>query len=178
MFDAPDVKPKNIASLYRLDKDLSCHRVVEGVVCSNGLAWSPDSRQMYYTDSYGSVVWQWDFDALTGCVDNRRVFIDLTAEKEFVDGATVDSDGCYWATIPYKGKVQQYDPTGKLMRVITLPADLPTCCEFGGPNLEILYVTTATLGRKATLLAGQSQPGGLFAVETGSTGLTLPPFAG
>ena len=73
--------------------------------CSNGLAWSPDGKTIYFTDSHAHFVWAWDFDAASGDIANRRVFIDLTAEDYIVDGATVDAEGCYWLTVPFKGKV-------------------------------------------------------------------------
>lgn len=60
MFEAPGKPVVKNASLYRMDADLSVHRIVDGIGCSNGLAWSPDSRTMYYTDSHGPVVWAWD----------------------------------------------------------------------------------------------------------------------
>jgi sugar lactone lactonase YvrE len=179
MFEAPGRTPRKIGSLWRLDADLTVHKVIDGVGCSNGLAWSPDSRTMYFTDSHTNLVWAYDFDPATGAAENRRVFIDLTAEGFIVDGSTVDRDGTYWLTVPFKGKVRAYDPKGKLMRTIELPADLPTCCEFGGKELDTLYVTTATLRRDATVLAGQDRPGGLFAIHgLGAKGLPLVPFKG
>ena len=179
MFEAPGKPPERIASLYRLDRDLSCHRIVEGIGCSNGLAWSPDSRTMYFTDSHGPLVWAFDFDPASGTAENRRVFADLSFMDGIVDGATVDSTGCYWLTVPFKGKVLRYDPDGRLMQTITMPVDLPTCCEFGGEDLDTLYVTSATLRRSDAQLAGQRNPGGLFAIRgTGATGLPLVPFRG
>ncbi len=179
MFEAQGKAPARIASLYRLDTDLTATRVVEGIGCSNGLAWSPDSRTMYYTDSHGPVVWAFDFDPVTGAAENRRDFVDLSFMSGIVDGATVDSEGCYWLTVPFKGKVMRYDPDGVLMQTIEMPVDLPTCCEFGGANLDTLYVTSATLRRPADQLAGQSHPGGLFAIHgTGARGLPLIPFKG
>jgi L-arabinonolactonase len=178
MFEA-EGQPQKIASLYRLDPDLSCHRMVEGIGCSNGLAWSPDGKVMYFTDSHTNLVWAWDFDPATGDIANRRVFIDLTAEGYIVDGATVDEAGCYWLTVPFKGKVLAYDPKGRLMQTIDMPIDLPTCCEFGGDNLDTLYVTSATLRRKPEDLAKQRQAGGLFAITgLGAKGLPLVPFQG
>jgi sugar lactone lactonase YvrE len=177
-FEVPGRKPERIGGLYRLDADLSAHRMVEGVGSSNGLAWSPDGRTMYYADSYGGAVWAFDVDTATGDVENRRVFIDTTTTGSFADGATVDAEGCYWVTIPMVSKLSRYDPDGKLMQTIIMPVDAPTCCEFGGPNLDILYVTSGTLNRSAAELAGQTMPGGLFAVYTGVKGLELPPFAG
>jgi L-arabinonolactonase len=179
MFEASNKPPAKIGALWRLDPDLTVHKVIAGVGCSNGLAWSPDSKTMYFTDSHGGLVWAYDFDPATGAPENRRVFIDFTPDGYIVDGATVDAEGNYWLTIPFKSKVLAYDPAGKRIRTIELPFDLPTCCEFGGDNLETLYVTSATLRRDAKALAGQTKPGGLFAIRgLGAKGLPLVPFTG
>ncbi len=176
MFDVPGQPVEFLGALYRLDSDLSLHRVIEGIGCSNALAWSPDSRTMYFSDSHADAVWAHDFDPLTGEIENRRTFIDMTETGGVADGATVDADGCYWLTIPVTGKVNRYDPAGKLMQSVSMPTDLPTCCEFGGANLDILYVTTAVLGRPDAHFIGQSNPGGLFALDVGVRGLASVPF--
>lgn len=178
VFESEGQTPRPIASLYRLSENLTSTKAATGFVCSNGLAWSPDSSRLYFTDSATPYVWQWDFDASTGEIDDQRVFIDLSSEKAVGDGATVDADGCYWLTLPFKGKVQQYDPHGRLMRSIDLPVDTPTCCEFGGPALDVLYVTTATLRRPASELRDQPWAGGLLAIDTGAKGLPASAFAG
>jgi sugar lactone lactonase YvrE len=59
------------------------------------------------------------------------------------------------------------------MRTIVLPTSIPTCCEFGGSNLDVLYVTSAKLRKLKEPLAGA-----LFAIDVGVKGLTLPPFKG
>ena len=107
-----------------------------------------------------------------------RLLFDFAGRPGLPDGATVDAEGCYWAAIPFTGKVNRYDPQGKLMQTIHMPTDLPTCCEFGGTDLDILYVTTAVLKRPESHFVGQTNPGGLFAIDVGVKGLTLPPFAG
>jgi L-arabinonolactonase len=179
MFEAPGKAPAKIGSLWRLDADLSAHKIIAGIGCANGLAWSPDSRTMYFTDSHTNFVWAYDFDAVSGAAFNKRVFIDLSEEGFIVDGSTVDAEGNYWLTVPFKGKVLAYNPSGARIRTIELPFDLPTCCEFGGRNLDTLYVTSATLRRDAKALAGQTKPGGLFAMSgLGVKGLPLVPFKG
>jgi len=178
VFDVEGKISSPLGALYRLDADLSCHKMVEGVSCSNGLAWSPDSRTLYFTDSAIPHVWAWDFDADTGAIENRRVFIDLSAINGVCDGATVDAEGCYWLTLPFKSKVQRYDPSGQLMCTIELPTDAPTCCEFGGKDLDVLYVTTARLRRTSDELKGQPLAGGLFALDVGVKGLPASPFLG
>ena len=104
---------------------------------------------------------------------------DVTGYRSFIESldtfflATVDEHGCYWLTVPFKGKVMCFDPSGKQMRSIDLPTDLPTCCEFGGADLDVLYVTTAARSRRH-----QRQAGGLFAADAGVKGLPAPPFGG
>src|SRR4051812_7457462 len=61
-----------IAVLFRLDPDLSLHRVVEDLIVSNGLAWTADGRTMYHSDSKGPVVWAYDYDPDSGAVSDRR----------------------------------------------------------------------------------------------------------
>ena len=179
MFESPGRSPAKIGALWRLDTDLSVHKVIDGIGCSNGLAWSPDNQTMYFTDSHTNLVWAFDFDPATGNASNRRIFIDLTPENFIVDGSTVDAAGNYWLTVPFKGKILAYDPTGKRIQTIDLPFDLPTCCEFGGKDLGTLYVTSATLRRDSEALKGQTKPGGLFAVHgLDAKGLPLVPFKG
>ncbi|HZP18815.1 MAG TPA: SMP-30/gluconolactonase/LRE family protein [Bauldia sp.] len=179
MWEAPGKKPEKIGALWRLDADLSVHKVIHHVGCSNGLAWSPDDKTLYFTDSHTNFVWAYDFDARTGEVANRRTFIDFTSEGYIVDGCTVDAEGNYWLTVPFKGKVLGYDAKGKLIRTVELPFDLPTCCEFGGPGLDVLYVTSALYSRAPRDMKGQTKPGGLFAIHgLGVKGVPLVPFAG
>ena len=179
MFEVPDKTPEKIGALYRLDAGGSVRKMLDGIGCANGLAWSPDGLVMYFTDSHTNQVWAFDYAPEAGTISNRRVFIDLSAQGYIVDGATVDADGNYWLTVPFKGKVLAFDPAGKQVAEIDMPCDLPTCCEFGGPDLDTLYVTTARYRRTDEELAGQQAPGGLFAITgLGAKGLILPPYAG
>ena len=179
MFEAPDKPPARIGALWRLDQDLTLHKIIDGIGCANGLAWSPDSRTMYFTDSHENVVRAYDFDPVSGDVENRRVFIDLSDEGFIVDGATVDADGNYWMTIPFNSKLRAYDPAGRMITNIDMPADTPTCCEFGGPDLDTLFVTSATLRRGPEDLVDQPNAGGVFAIRgLGAKGIPATPFAG
>lgn len=173
VFEDPPRPVEYVGALYRMDADLSCHKMVDGIGSSNGLAFGPDSRTMYFADSRQNLVWAWDFDPATGDIENRRIFIDTTDTGGLPDGATIDAEGCYWTTLPESGKLARYDPAGKLMQVIMMPTSIPTCCEFGGKDLDILYVTSARL-RKLT----DRYAGGLFAIDVGVKGLPLPCFKG
>ena len=173
-----DPEITNSGSLYRLDPDLSCHRMVEGITVSNGLAWSPDGDVMNYADSVARTVWAWDFDGDSGTISNRRVFIDTTETGGAPDGATVDSDGRYWLTLPGAWRIIRYDPKGRADRTIKLPVSNPTCTMFGETDLRTLYITTATFGVAADALGAQPLAGGFFALNVGVQGLPEAHFSG
>jgi sugar lactone lactonase YvrE len=173
-----DRRPTPSAALYRVDPDLSCRAMVTGIVCSNGLAWSPDSRVMYYADSLAQMVWAWNFDPASGEVANRRPFIDTKPFNSNPDGATVDVEGCYWLTLPEADKVARFDPDGKAIEVIDFPVHHPTCAMFGGADLDVLYITTAAMLRSPAELRKKPQTGGLFAMDAGVKGLPEARFKG
>src|SRR5580704_17420974 len=39
-------------NLYRLDADRTVTRMEQNVICSNGIAWSPDGCKIYHTESF------------------------------------------------------------------------------------------------------------------------------
>ncbi len=166
------------AALYRLDPDYSVTRLLAGMTISNGLAFSPDGRTMYHTDTPTQVIHAYDYDAASGTPANPRVFARFTAEGDRPDGAAVDREGCYW-TAQYKGaKLKRIAPDGHLVREYPLPAMCPTMCAFGGPDLRTLYVTSARQMRGADELARLPHSGGIFAMRVDVPGLPEPMFAG
>jgi L-arabinonolactonase len=73
--------------------------------------------------------------------------------------------------------VTRYDPDGRIERVIELPAAQITCPVFGGPDLEVLYVSSAAIGMSRSDLAKAPDAGGLFELEPGVRGLAAHRFA-
>jgi sugar lactone lactonase YvrE len=172
----PETHPTG--SLYRLDPDLSCHRLVDGLVCPNALCWSPDSRTMYHADSCLRTVWAYDFDPDAGAIANRRVFVEVPDGEGGPDGATVDAAGFVWLAHWGGWRITRYDPTGRVARVVRLPVQQPTCPAFGGPGLDVLYVTSAAAGLSHAERAAQPLAGGLFALDPGVRGLPEARFRG
>ena len=171
-----DAEKMPTGGLYCLEPDLRCRKMVEGVVCSNALCWSPDSRVMYYGDTWERTVWAWDFDPATGDIANRRVFVTIPREEGAPDGATVDREGFVWIAQWGGWRVVRYDPAGKIERTIMMPLAQPTCPVFGGSDLDVMYVTSASIRLNAEQLALQPQAGGLFALDVGVKGLADVPF--
>jgi len=172
----PETEPTG--SLYRLDGDLSCRRVVEGLVCPNALGWSPDGRTMYHADTCYRTVWAWDFDPDRGDIAKRRLFVQVPAADGAPDGATVDAEGFVWLAHWDGWRITRYDPTGRGDRVVRLPVQRPTCPAFGGPGLDVLYVTSASINHTEAEHVRQPWAGGLLALDPGVRGLPDARFLG
>lgn len=164
-------------ALWRFAAGSAPELMRDGLVAGNGIAWSPDDAFMYLADTLGGSVWRYDFDPATGEITNERLFISTADIGGGVDGATVDSDGCYWAALFRGGAVGQFDPDGKLMRRIELPVSDPTICAFGGPELDILFVASASRFLSDRQRYEQPLAGRILAVHgIGARGLPEPAF--
>jgi sugar lactone lactonase YvrE len=162
-------------TLYRLDPSGDVIPLVHDVTISNGIGWSPDDGTMYHVDTPTGGVDAFDFDADSGTIANRRRLIDVEPAAGQPDGLVVDRDGCIWVALWEGWAVRRYAPDGKLLGVIELPVARVTKCAFGGPDLDDLYITTASPDRPAP---DQPNAGGLFRARPGVAGLPPTPFAG
>jgi sugar lactone lactonase YvrE len=158
-------------ALYRVDPDGSVHRFVEGVIVSNGIAFSPDSRTLYFTDTRRYQTWRFDFDLDAGRITNRRLFADYSGSKDRPDGACVDADGGLWTAFFAGGRVVRYRPDGTVDVVVRMPVTNPTCLCFGGADLRTLYVTTATKFLTPAQRAAEPLAGSLLAIHGLAQGL-------
>lgn len=125
--------------LFRLDPDLSLHRMLAPVTIPNGIGWNNADDTMYLTDSPTGKIFAFDFDAATGAITNRRVHYDLGEPLE-PDGFAMDVEGCIWSAVYGGGKVIRISPTGQLIGQIDLPTRNPTCPAFVGTEL---FITSA-----------------------------------
>ena len=161
------------AALFRLAPDGTRRRGAEGLLASNGLAFAPDGRTLYYACSVVGVVWAFDLDPDDGVLTNRRVFARLHRP----DGAMVDSNGCNWVASFGAGEVLRFTPDGREDRRIRLPVTQVSACAFGGAAHDTLFVTTGTFRLTEAEAAAQPLAGSVFAVTgLGSTGLPEPRF--
>jgi L-arabinonolactonase len=153
-------EPAAEGAFYRLDPDHSCNRWQDGIHTTNGLAFSPDGRTMYCSDSNPQVrtIWACDYDPATGAPGERRVFFDTRAVAGRPDGGTVDADGCYWMAGVGGSQLVRLTPAGRIDRIVALPVERPTRPAFGGSDLDVLFVTSIGAGTT------QPQAGGIFAL--------------
>jgi len=152
-------------ALYRVDPDGVVHKFLDGVIVSNGIAFSPDNRTMYFTDTRRYQTWQFDFDLDAGQLSNQRLFADHSRARERPDGACVDVDGAIWTAFFAGGRVVRYRPDGEIDLVVPVPVTNPTCVCFGGADLRTLYITTAAKFLTPEQRAAEPLAGSLLAID-------------
>ena len=165
MDERPDKQP--IGSLYRLDADHRCTRMAGDVKVSNGLAWSPDGRTMYHSDSRGGAIFRYAYDPETGAIGPREIFVTMQPEWGRPDGGATDEEGCYWGCGISAGRVNRFSPSGELIEYVELPITHPTMPCFGGPGGRTLYVTSLRENLTDAELRRTPQAGGVFMLEPG-----------
>jgi L-arabinonolactonase len=164
-------------ALYRLDPDMTVTKLESGIIVSNGPCWSPDGKTFYFTDSWSGEISAYDYDLGTGSIGNKRTFARMTEAGGAFDGATVDAEGGVWSAHVYVGKVVRYLPDGTIDRVIEMPVKKVTSCMFGGPNLDVLYVTSMAKPPLPRFPGDGVHRGALFAIHgLGVKGLPEPRF--
>lgn len=165
--------------LFRLDTDLTLHELDGGYWISNGPCWSPDDKTFYITDSRAGGIYAYDWNTQAGTVSNKRTLV-ATEAGSLPDGCTVDAEGYLWSAAcgaeNGTGELRRYAPDGILDRVVPMPTPRITSLTFGGPNLDIVFVTTMTI---PTNIAATPLDGKLLAVHgLGVKGIAEPRFGG
>ncbi len=155
-------------SLFTVHDDGRVERKLEGVGCSNGLAWSRDGRTLYYIDSHDHRIDSFTFDPSSGELGPRRTVLSIPRWLGMPDGMCADADGKLWVALSGGGMVVRVDPAEmRMLGAVQVPASKVTSCTFGGPDLDTLYITTARAGLGPAELAAQPHAGGLFVFRPG-----------
>jgi len=156
---------------------------------ANGLAFSPDNRKMYWTDTPSHTVWAWDYDLSTNTLSNRTEFATIRPKLDGwlidpqdadnglyrgrPDGAAVDSQGNYWVAMFEGRRIAQFDSEGGLLAEIPVPLQCPTAVCFGGEDLKTLYVTSASHHRSAKELEAFPLSGAVLSMRVDVAGLPV-----
>jgi sugar lactone lactonase YvrE len=164
-------------ALYRVDGSGAVTRMFGDVIVTNGIAFSPDSRTLYFTDTRRYRTWCFDFDLDDGTISNRRLFADYAVSGERPDGACVDVDGGLWTAFFSGGRVVRYRPDGRIDTIISLPVTNPTCVCFGGSDYKTMFVTSARKFLDAAQLSREPEAGNLLAIHGLAQGLSEHRFA-
>jgi|HubBroStandDraft_6_1064221.scaffolds.fasta_scaffold11548_2 sugar lactone lactonase YvrE len=129
--------------LYRLDTDGSLYVVLEGIGCSNGMAFTLDQKGFYYTDSFAHEIYVFDYNADDGAINNQRVFAHFGESDGLPDGATLDAEDRLWSALWDGASIVRMNADGTIEKRIGLPVRKVSSLIFGGADYSDLYITTA-----------------------------------
>ena len=157
----------NEGVLFRLDPNLSLHRILTGLTIPNGISFTHDNTKFFFTDSVKGSIDVFDFDDATGDISNRRVFWKSPEQGCVPDGHCMDEEGYIWAAIFGGSKVVRISPSGKVVAEILLPTRCVTCPCFVGADL---YITTAAEEEPGKYPESAKLAGSLFRCSVGVKG--------
>lgn len=175
-----DERPRPVSNpqgaLYRVTADGKVEQKVTGLFTSNGLAFAPDGRAMFHSDSYGRWVDRWDLDPATGAIANRKRIVTQTEEGGRPDGGATDREGYYWSAGVSAQCLNRYAPDGTLVAKYPVPVAAPTMPCFAGPGLRRLFLTSLRNGRPDELLARYPLSGATLVADAPVSGSPVSRF--
>ncbi|MDE2110154.1 MAG: SMP-30/gluconolactonase/LRE family protein [Alphaproteobacteria bacterium] len=157
------------ANLYCIDGSGVIHRRETDITISNSICWSPDAGRFYFADSPRRMIWRYMFDPASGAISDRRFFA-MALDGAQPDGASVDAEGFLWSAQWGAGRVVRYAPDGRIDSFLEVPTNQPTCVTFGGPQLDLLFVTTARQGMTGKAAKHDVSAGDVFVYNVGVAG--------
>ncbi|KAG8985274.1 hypothetical protein FRB90_004847 [Tulasnella sp. 427] len=140
--------------LWKFDPRENAATVVDtrDITDSNAIGWSADHKTMFFVNSTVNLIYAYDYDVERGTASNRRIFVDgetIGLPKKVYgnpDGFCIDREGCIWSARWEGSRIVRLTPDGK---GIDLEVHIPkaynvTACCFGGPDMDKLFITTAS----------------------------------
>lgn len=158
-------------AFYRLDPDSTLTQVDGPYTIANGPAIDPDGRFLLHTDTARGTIFRFDIHD-DGSLGDAVAFIVFEKDWGNPDGMTFDAEGGLWVACWGASRVMRFAPGGTLDRHIALPASQITSCTFAGPNLDRMFVTSASDG------VTEEHGGALFEVDPGCRGLPTLKYKG
>lgn len=168
-----------LGSVYKIDALGQTQKMIDSVTISNGIVWTKDGSTMYYIDTPTASIRAYDFDMQTASISNERIAVSVDSALGFPDGMAIDAEDKLWVGLWNGNAVARFDPLdGSLMETIAVPeAHNVTACAFGGPDLDLLYITTARVDMSEAELEQKPLSGSIFVADPGVKGVPSTLFA-
>ena len=129
--------------LYRIDADWSFSKWDGPYIVPNGPAITNDGGTLYHVDSLGRRIYAFDKND-DGSLSNRRLFVKLHSSDGYPDGLTVDDENAIWLAHWGGSRITRFLPDGTIDGILEIPVPQVTSCTFGGPDRNLLFITTAS----------------------------------
>ena len=158
-------------NLYKIAPDGTTTKMLDSITISNGIVWDRRATTMYYIDTPTGVIRAFDYDKNTASISNERVVVKVDPADGFPDGMAIDENNNLWVGLWNGNAVIQYDSkTGETLQKVAVPAHNVTAVAFGGPDLEIMYITTARVDMTEEELEQYPLAGSVFRYNPGVKG--------
>ncbi|HEY8360180.1 MAG TPA: SMP-30/gluconolactonase/LRE family protein [Ramlibacter sp.] len=152
MHDTDPTQPSG--GLYALSHSGQINQLASGLRVANGVAWSPDGRLLYFSDSREPAIWVCDWDGDAGIISGQRTFATPDETVGRPDGASMDVDGYYWSAGVSAACLNRFSPSGVLVESVPLPVQAPTMPAFDNREPTSLLVTSHRRCRSPTEVDG------------------------
>jgi len=153
--------------LHVIDLDGSVRTVSDGIILTNGMAFSPDGKTLYHCDARADLIRAYDV-AADAEVIGWRVFAEINGAST-PDGMAVAEDGSIWVAIADGGKVVVFEPDGAVRTEIPTPLPMVTSVCFGGADLRDFYIVTGSRN------GPRENCGTIYRMRTDVSGLPIVP---
>lgn len=169
----PDTERDLPGQLYRLDTDGTFTLVRESCVLPNGMGFTPDLSQLYFTDTcevdptQPGYIYRYEYDRASGSLSDPEVFVEASNIDGYPDGMTVDSEGHVWSAFWDGGALHRFTPDGTHERSVAFDPRKVSSLTVAGDDYDTAYVTTACVETRETEGPGA---GCLYRVDLGVTG--------
>lgn len=158
-------------ALYRVDPDGKVEKFLDSVTVSNGIVWTKDKKIMYYIDTPTGWIRAYDYDPSKRTISNERIAVEIPESLGYGDGMAIDENDELWVALWNGNGIAHFDPqSGKLIKKIEIPAHNVTSCSFGGKDLDVLMVTTASIDMNEDEKLQFPDAGSLFSFKPGVKG--------
>lgn len=161
-------------ALYRLDPDGRTKRMLEGLIVSNGLAWSADGKTMFHSDSKAQKLFSYSY--ANGELGDPRLLATPGEADGRPDGGATDMAGVYWSAGISAAVLNGYKAEEGWVCRFNLPCAAPTMPCFGGEDMRLLLITSARHHVAPARLREFPHSGAIFSMRMEVPGVPIPAF--
>ncbi|MVT63764.1 SMP-30/gluconolactonase/LRE family protein [Bradyrhizobium pachyrhizi] len=149
-------------------------RLYPGITIPNAICFSPAGDIGYFADTATNVLHRVPLDPATGLPVGEATELIRHRGSGGLDGAIVDADGLIWNARWGGGSVDVYDPAGRHLRSLRVPARQSSCPAFVGRDFSRVLVTSAWQDMDEAQRAADPDHGRTFLLDAAARGRAEP----
>lgn len=165
-----------IGQIFSIGKDKIINTELNGIAIPNTFCWMPDGSVLI-SDSLQQICHRFLPGKDASEIKSIGNFIDISGTSGTPDGGALDKQGNIWIALWGASKVVCYSPAGEQLHEIALPVSQPSSCCFGGPDNNMLFITSAKEGLMTAQLQQYPDSGKVFVAKLMVQGAPVHKFS-